>query len=44
MAALALDAVRTGRFCVTTHPDETAVAVAGLGAAVEGAPPRNPMG
>jgi NAD(P)-dependent dehydrogenase (short-subunit alcohol dehydrogenase family) len=44
LAALTVDAVRTGRFYVTTHPDETAAAVAGLAAAVDGAAPRNPLG
>ena len=39
LAERVVDAVATGRFFVTTHPEESAVSVAQLAAVVEGADP-----
>ena len=44
LAALSVDAVRSGRFYVTTHPRESAEALLARAASVEGAPPVNPLG
>jgi NAD(P)-dependent dehydrogenase (short-subunit alcohol dehydrogenase family) len=44
LAELTVDAVRSGRFYVTTHPRESAEALLARAASVEGAPPVNPLG
>jgi NAD(P)-dependent dehydrogenase (short-subunit alcohol dehydrogenase family) len=44
LAALTVDAIRSGRFYVTTHPRESADALLARTASVEGAPPVNPLG
>jgi NAD(P)-dependent dehydrogenase (short-subunit alcohol dehydrogenase family) len=44
LAALTVDAIRCGRFYVTTHPVESAGALAARAASVDGAAPVNPLG
>jgi NAD(P)-dependent dehydrogenase (short-subunit alcohol dehydrogenase family) len=44
LAELTVDAVRSGRFYVTTHPRESVDALLARAASVEGAPPVNPFG
>jgi NAD(P)-dependent dehydrogenase (short-subunit alcohol dehydrogenase family) len=44
LAGLTVDAVRSGRFYVTTHPRESAEALLARAASIEGAAPVNPLG